>query len=285
MSNALFVKDVLDQIYPTLQPKEKLDEFIYGQILSISGNYAVAASSPSLSFSDPRTRMAYIYMYVGAHARYLAKILHIASRELGGVLFNSGNIKVSCLGGGPGTDALGILKYLRENKKEPIIGNLTCNVFDKEPSWNQNWHQISRLAGAPLNPFFATVDVSQELTPAIRNEISDSDLITISYLISEVEKLNGSGNVSRFFEACFDLAKPGALLVYVDNSGSHTDFFDAIPRSEEWILLSKYDWSHAMPQWGSDGEDVTPLDGYKKKFFDRSYRIAAKLSFRIFKKT
>lgn len=281
MTNSLFVKGVIDQIYPQLQPQNGLDAFIESQLVDLSNNYANAAVSPSINFADPRLRLAYIYQYVAAHARYLAKILHDAAN--GGRLFNGADVSVACLGGGPGTDALGVLKYFNESQSEVAPQNLHVCVFDKEPAWAQNWQVIAQLAGPPLVPYFQQVDVTQTMTPQVRQCLSTVDLITASYLISEVEKLNVNGVVAQFFQDCFAAAKPGALLVYVDNSGGHTTFFDAIAAPAGWTLVRSWDWEPGFAQWGSFFEDLTPLDGYRAKFV-RSYKIASRLSYRVFRK-
>jgi hypothetical protein len=191
--------------------------------------------------------------------------------------------KVACLGGGPGTDALGVLKYLREFQPNAMSPTLECCVMDKEPSWNVNWGAIAQLAGAPIVPYFCQLDVTQPVAPAAGAYLATADLITISYLISEVEKLNANGSVAQFVQNVFHSAKQGALLVYVDNSGGHTAFFDGIAGMTGWNLLSSWDWMPGQPQWGSFGEDVTHLDGYRARFV-RNYKIAARLSYRIFQK-
>ncbi len=282
MTNSLFVKEVLDKILPQL-PQQNLDAFIGEQLAALSANYANAATSPSVNFSDPRLRAAYVFQYVAAHSRYLARILHFAAAASGGRLFNGDVINVACLGGGPGTDALGVLKYLRESHTEPMPQSVQCCVFDREPTWNENWGVIAQHAGPPLSPYFQPLDVTQPLPNAVVQQLASVQLITISYLISEVQKLNHNGIVAQAVQTVFNAAASGALMVYVDNSGAHTAFFDSIVAPMGWTTICSWDWTPDAAQWGSFSEDLTPLDGYKARF-NRSYKIASKLSYRVYRK-
>lgn len=283
MTNALFVRDLLDKIVPQLQPQAGNDAFIGAQLATLSDNYKNAATSPSVSFADPRLRAGYIFQYVNAHARYLARILRLAAASTGGRLFNSPDVRVACLGGGPGTDAIGVVKYLRESHVEPMPQNLHCCVFDKEPGWSQNWAVVAPQIGPLVTPYFQALDVTQPVPANAAHFLATADLITMSYLISEVQKLDANGEVSRFIQERFTGAKPGALLVYVDNSGAHTTFFDGIADQMGWVRLSAYDWVVGQPQWGSFQEDITALEVYETRF-GRLQRVAAKLSYRVYRK-
>ena len=43
-----------------------------------------------------------------------------------------GKPNVTCVGGGPGSDTIGVLKYLDEHKKQEGIDKITCYLLDKE---------------------------------------------------------------------------------------------------------------------------------------------------------
>ena len=56
-----------------------------------------------------------------------------------GNLFDNQKVNVACIGGGPGSDFLGILKYLMTNKKSPTIKFQLC---DKEKTWAESWSDV-----------------------------------------------------------------------------------------------------------------------------------------------
>jgi hypothetical protein len=52
-------------------------------------------------------------------------------------------------------------------------------------------------------------------------------LFTLSFFVSEVFSLDGSGIVSDFWQTLFDSATAGARFIYTDNGHSHfNDYFD-----------------------------------------------------------
>ena len=65
-----------------------------------------------VDYSRPTTQLAYLYRTVPAHADRVRQALGSVSLRLESLL-RSGNLKVACVGGGPGTDILGVAKLPR----------------------------------------------------------------------------------------------------------------------------------------------------------------------------
>lgn len=63
-----------------------------------------------MSYENPITRFAYIYAYTTVHAD--AVYAFIQNFDALKEIFNAEVVNVSCIGGGPGSDFLGILKYI-----------------------------------------------------------------------------------------------------------------------------------------------------------------------------
>lgn len=282
MTDSVFIKNVIDHFY-NLEPVAGLDDRIKVCLESISNNYLNGNNSPALDLSSSTARLAYLFQYVSAHSRHLARVLAEARQVNGGPLFAPGELKVACLGGGPGTDAIGVLKYIQAQPDEPQIQNLHCCVLDNQPRWADNWQTIGQMLGAPVVPHFAVTDATVPMCPNAQGYISTADVITISYLVSAVEKFNANNGVTSYFHGVFNQAKPGALIVYVDNIGGHTDYFDAMCAGQPLTLVRSWDYQGG-PKWGSFQQDLTPLDVYKTKF-GRDIKIAAKLSYRVLRKT
>ena len=58
-------------------------------------------------------------------------------------LLERGSPEVACLGGEPGSDLLGILKYMMQADVSET--SLTCYIFDKERAWGDSWSDVARL--------------------------------------------------------------------------------------------------------------------------------------------
>jgi hypothetical protein len=142
------VKIALDELYAQglRQHGVKLDAAIREQIeyLSRSYGYLRDANRKPVDYRDPATRFAYVYMYVAAHGDYLVQVLEKVRSTRGGHIFDVENIRVSCVGGGPGSDIVGLLKYLDENgHREPVKRVTTERRLGRTlgPNWARLWRQ------------------------------------------------------------------------------------------------------------------------------------------------
>src|SRR6185295_12815544 len=106
------IKSVLDEIYARLAGDEtSKDSQIKTQAKTLSKHYAsLATKGVSHDYADPITRFAYIYVYVTSHANAVYQLIgrHTPLRNL----FHRDLVNITCIGGGPGSDFLGILKYI-----------------------------------------------------------------------------------------------------------------------------------------------------------------------------
>ena len=105
------IKSILDEEYNQIPGNEvEKDEQIEARLNALSNSYAQLSEGNTISYRDPITRFAYIYRYVTSHANLVCTLLEKNS-ELNSI-FDKERVKVACIGGGPGSDFLGILKYL-----------------------------------------------------------------------------------------------------------------------------------------------------------------------------
>lgn len=141
------VKSVLDEIYERIsgQPADK-DSRIEAEIASLKTAYErLGEQGVPNDYSKAVTRFAYIYKYVTSHANVVYQLL-AKSPQLD-ALFDRSQLNISCIGGGPGSDFLGILKYIIENDKRP---QLRVNLFDKEPAWSECWNDVDEKLQSQL---------------------------------------------------------------------------------------------------------------------------------------
>ena len=160
------VKLALDELYAEAKQSYggKVDEEIRKRIayLSVSyGSLATAGRKP-VDYKDPATRFAYVFKYVAAHGDYLVQGLKTLRAELGGNIFSGENARVTCVGGGPGSDIIGVLKYLDEHKKQEGVSKITCYLLDKEQAWADTWTELdaSLKIKIQLNANFQALDVA-----------------------------------------------------------------------------------------------------------------------------
>ena len=123
------IKLVLDDAYNEIKAKNdnEKDAMIKAEIDALTAGYKRLTNKevPVIDYSAPVKRFAYIYKYTVAHADYIMQLVRgqKAIRDL----LHQGNPKIACLGGGPGSDLFGILKYMINAGVKDTA--LTCFIF------------------------------------------------------------------------------------------------------------------------------------------------------------
>jgi hypothetical protein len=281
------VKLALDELYEEGlgEHGSKLDEIIKKRMGYLSKSYASLTEEDrsAISYSDPATRFAYVYMYVAALGDYLVQLLDKIGIKLGSLPFDGGTLRASCLGGGPGSDVIALLKYLEENQ-DTAPEKVICYLLDGEQAWADTWTEFSAslTSDVRLTTNFQPLDVTQPSSWKSQKKFLQSDLFTLSYFVSEVWASDGDGAVTAFWKKIFDEAKARALFVYIDNgSDEFNEYFD-----EQWEnrsdmeCLLKTDNVRFTPRYS---EQATDLGEYLSKF-GKSPKIQAWLSYRVLRK-
>src|SRR5436853_1161631 len=220
------VKTVLDELYvrlPGLSEDEKT-EAIIKMLRYLEEQYAGLARGLRIDYTDPVTRFAYVYKYVTSHANIVCQIIE-GSTELTDLL-RQGRFSVTCIGGGPGSDLLGILKHVLSNGSRPV---LRCTLLDGETTWADCWSDVDEKLSDQLlvKTSFQTFDVTNERTWATTSKYLDADLITMIYFMSEVYSQRKFAD--SFFSNLFGNVSSGTLFLYVDNnSPEFYKWFDAL---------------------------------------------------------
>jgi SAM-dependent methyltransferase len=196
--------------------------------------------------------------------------------------FNTKKITVGCLGGGPGSDILGILKFLNFSSTSKNLEDLICTTYDKEQAWNETWYNVNNKIKGSF-PFstsfhFLPLDVTEPRALISTGKISDTDLFTMVYFLSEIYAYREDAR--DFFENLFDKARPGALLFFIDNSRrTFYDWFDQIATSNGLEIVSKKEYCSFQIEADEDKEAL----GY---YFDNfgHPKLTAKIAYRIYRK-
>src|SRR5687768_12886957 len=100
------VKLALDELYAEAKQHygSKADDQIRQRIKYLTDNYGMLSTSDRkpVNYQDPATRFAYVFKYVAAHGDYLVQGLGHLRTKLG-TIFGAENVRVTCVGGGPGS--------------------------------------------------------------------------------------------------------------------------------------------------------------------------------------
>jgi len=282
------VKIVLDELYIEAKDlyKDKVDDVIKSKISDLAEAYGRLAlpSHQPIDYKDPATRFAYVYKYVPAHGDYIFQILRLARTELGKPIFSSGDTRITCIGGGPGSDLIGVLKYIDFMSGREPTKAVTAYLLDREQAWADTWTEVNAKLDLDIkfHSVFQPLDVTRPTTWESQKKFLQADLFTLSYFVSEVMALDSDGKISQFWETLFSGAKVGAYLLYVDNG--HTVFTSYFDKKWEaagnWECIDYDDNVRFIP---GGSEQASELTEYKTKIGQMS-KIQGYITHRFLKK-
>jgi len=180
---------------------------------------------PDIDYDNPLCRLGYLYTHAGANANLFERSL--ARSCILKELIKSKNAKrltICAVGGVPGTELLGLTKYLLINTNGSAPKEIRFRLLDKVEEWNETWEQISDACSDSLlqnglqvaiHPFPNRIDVIdptsyKNLAWAFRNV----DLFVFNYLLSENQiRLNDfAGALSEMVNK----ASSGCYFVFID---------------------------------------------------------------------
>ncbi|TWU02864.1 hypothetical protein [Stieleria varia] len=280
MNLTQLIKAVLDKAYSYIDlPDETAkNAAIKTRLGELSHAYRQLTKEDGIAidYSDPVSRFAYIYKYTIGHADYIMQI--IRRHEELTTLFDEDELDVACIGGGPGSDFLGVLKYMLKRDKKLA---LTCYLFDRERSWGDSWSGVAKVLKPdfPIYPVFQQLDVTDRSTWSAYNDYLNSRLFTLSYFMSEVYKFRDTAE--PYFAETFDRLTPGTKVLFVDNrdqAGRFVGWFDELAAAHNLEILVGRNENMSF----SNDEEKTDLGEFFKKFdwpkrtSDLVYRIAQK---------
>lgn len=269
------IKTVLDEIYAEIPgtTDNDRDESIKEGFTYLSNRYYHLLYNPGpVDYGQPAIRFAYIYKYVTSHANFVYQRISLSPQLT--TLFEQERVVVSCVGGGPGSDYLGILKYIMAS---PLKPSLMCYLFDREEKWSEAWSDVDSKVekGLATSTIFQRFDVTDpEDVGAHKKFIRQSDLFTLTYFMSEVYSQQVQSE--PFFSKLMQEAKPGAMFMYLDNDNENFyGWFDSLANGNGLIVLQQGSLSLKLPF----DEEKNDLEPYLAKF--GSPKLSGKVAYRL----
>lgn len=231
-----------------------------------------------IDYSSPATQFAYIFTYTGAHADIVYQLitkLHFLRK-----IPLTGAFHLASLGGGPGSDMLGAMKFFEKFEGKDI--KFTHNSFDKESSWSHCWASITAECiedslYKQILPTFHVQDVTDKIFRI--NRYLNANLFTLTYFLSEIQSIKD--DAAWFMRKFFDNISIGSYVIIVDNdmdeakSYSHeliNNKFEILIESSEDMRLSYDEDKVALSSY------ISKLNRYPRLTAKAYYCIAQKIS-------
>lgn len=181
---------------------------------------------PEIDYRDPATQAAYVFAYGIGRAEFTYQLLKKHRAALGEPIFGKPSVNVTSLGGGPGSEIAGLVKYLLDPSNGENVKAIKYRVIDKDAEWAS---VCEKLVGH-LNRFIEIDTEFIKLNLASRDECKDlslkgDDLIILSFIISEVSTLENKDEIADNLRRIFKTTDKSSRIFYNDNNASTFYYF------------------------------------------------------------
>jgi hypothetical protein len=183
---------------------------------------------PEIDYEESLCRLGYLFRHAPANATLFERALGLSGALKGKLRAAKGStLQICSVGGGPGTELLGLAKYLFLNPAW-MPRSIRFTVLDSVHQWNETWQQLadavekklllapgSKIDSLSIAPAFLPLDVVEEKSyRSLSLQFSKADLIVFNYLFSENKTFldDASAAVARLARA----ASPGCVFVVID---------------------------------------------------------------------
>ena len=157
-------------------------------------------NTPNIDYGDPFCRIGYLYRHGAANANLFKNVLTQSESLLAKIHgSSSGTLNVCAAGGGPGTELLGLAKFLL-NEPDMMPRKVVFSVLDNISEWADTWDSLAEevedwLSSHPgddetkppiIVPAFITFEVLEPTS--YQNYVSKfrkTDVVVFNYLFSE----------------------------------------------------------------------------------------------------
>ncbi len=229
------VKTVLEATYSEIPGTPKVrDEAIRKALAATSHRYRkelLTEGGPD--FSDPVVRFAYVFAYVPSHAHWLHELITWSPEAQ--AAFEQRKLRITCLGGGPGSDLVGILKFMASHNKEP---DLYCELVDGCIQWKSTWSDMAFNLDweRTLHTDYVVHDATDTRTRSHPCKFSRADVFTLSFFVSELTA--HQERAEDYLRWALKQAKPGAVVLFNDNNDSRFyGWFDELTAALDFETL------------------------------------------------
>ena len=213
--------------------QEEIESCVEGCVNKLRKEYR-SDRVPDIDLREQFLRWSYLYWAASTNALLFESVLKNdldLQQFLKTILHNDKRISVCCIGGGPGSEVLGLAKWVEHQQLCPA--ELDVLVTDKFPDWRENWEAIQRRINTTVREDssahpnglqlqirgrFMRVDAEDSLQ-AIRIE-GAFDIYTVSYLVSHIFSGSKLFHFNKFMRQVVSLASPGSKFIFIDRAAA-----------------------------------------------------------------
>lgn len=284
------IRAVLDRWIPRLAAtqsvrQKKIHDQIRAEMEKTSSEHR--HPDPEINYDLPVCRLGYLYMHAAANATLFEWLLRDDDHLTNLLRDHDGKrLRVVSIGGGPGTELLGLYKTF--SRYQWIPKKLDFWLLDLEKHWGDTWSHLAELAEAHLEDVLGDDEDDELEAPALSSQFHEVDvtrredyknyaylftkvdLVVCNYLVSENQE-----RLEEFAEALGHIVAEsprGAMFVVIDRwERKESTFRTDVEEMFEDCGLSDVHVSEFGPPWVIEDEE-SDLGPYPKRFNRRPRR-------------
>lgn len=216
----------------TQKPEVDCIKLVEEKLVYLRSEYHTLDRQNPICYDDPMCRFAYLYTYVGAHAsmtEHAFRTFPAIGDEIVGFSNRSDKYKICALGGGPGSELLGIVNFLESKLSKTDYIRLDFKLVDYVTTWQDSWQQLKDTVdeyflvnnGKDYRNWPIHIESASLVLDLLRIEdfekvdvFSDVNLIIFNHVISEL--INSMKEFQEVFERMLNSCPTGTKFLFID---------------------------------------------------------------------
>jgi hypothetical protein len=179
-----------------------------------------------IDYSDLATQAAYVFVYAIGRAEFTYQLLKRHRAAVGKPLFPNSVARITSLGGGPGSEIAGVVKYLLDPSNGENVNSIKYWIFDKDG----DWANVCRALVNDLSEFlsielvFDTLDLCDQ-KECKKISLTGDDLLILSFVISELCAITKKSDAENSLRELYKTLDDGSKVFYNDSNASSFYYF------------------------------------------------------------
>lgn len=202
-------------------------------------------------YGDIGKKFCYLYKYSVAHGYYIYSALKILRPKIKPSVFSRNPTRIACIGGGPGTEIIGLCRYFREVEADNLGNRVEVTIYDKEPSWEDACRRVLACVSPEID-IKLTFEAFDATDPATYQNLTFSGyhLVMANFFTSEIRKAKLVGASRAFWKHMFHSMGAGKIFLavdFADNQGAGWRYVESIIPSSANSVISQSEHGMSCP--------------------------------------
>lgn len=162
-------------------------------------------------------KFCYLFKYSVSHGYYIYQALKELAKGIKPSPFSRDSTRIACIGGGPGTELIGIARFIREREPSAKSRQIKVTVFDKEKSWKAACERILECVKGDIDLSFKFVQLDATDPSSYQDvDFSKFHIVMSNFFLSEIRKAKIVGKTAAFWKHVFSSMGDGKVFLAVD---------------------------------------------------------------------